>query len=59
MGTFDSFVIKNFSPEYGMSSPKVAGEFFDLKNNPSWVLGYHTLFFLSIIGIILSGLREV
>ena len=58
MGTFDSFVIKNFSPEYGMSSPKVAGEFFDLKNsNPSWVLGYHTLFFLSIIGIILSGVK--
>ena len=46
-GTFASF-----------PDPEVAGEFFNLKNsNPYWVLGYHTLFFLSIIGIILSGVK--
>jgi len=58
-GTFDSFVISNFSPEYGMPSPEVAGHFFDFKNsNPMWVIGYHTVFFLTIVGIILSGIRE-
>ncbi len=46
-GTFASF-----------PDPEVAGEFFNLKNsNPYWVLGYHTLFFLSIVGIILSGVK--
>ena len=46
-GTFTSF-----------PNPEVAGEFFDLKNsNPYWVLGYHTIFFLSIVGIILSGVK--
>ena len=46
-GTFASF-----------PNPEVAGEFFNLKNsNPYWVLGYHTIFFLSIIGIILSGVK--
>ena len=46
-GTFASF-----------PNPEVAGEFFDLKNsNPYWVLGYHTIFFLSILGIILSGVK--
>ena len=46
-GTFASF-----------PNPEVAGEFFDLKNsNPYWVLGYHTIFFLSIVGIILSGVK--
>ena len=40
------------------SCDKYFEEFFDLKNsNPSWVLGYNTLCFLSIIGIILSGVK--
>jgi len=46
-GTFSSF-----------GTPEVARDFFNLKNsNPGWVLGYHTLFFLSIVGIILSGVK--
>ena len=47
-GTFSSF-----------GTPQVAADFFNLKNsNPMWVIGYHTAFFLMIVGIILSGVRE-
>ena len=43
---------------FTFETPQVAGEFFDLKNsNPMWVIGYHTLFFLMVLGIILSGVR--
>ena len=58
LGTFDSFTVKNWSYEYGMPSPESAARFFDLKNdNPVWIIGYHTLFFLMVLGIILSGVR--
>jgi neurotransmitter:Na+ symporter, NSS family len=43
---------------FTFETPLVAGEFFDLKNsNPLWVIGYHTIFFLMVMGIILSGVR--
>tara|TARA_Y100000389_G_scaffold81855_1_gene78445 strand:- start:3020 stop:4399 length:1380 start_codon:yes stop_codon:yes gene_type:complete len=43
---------------FTFETPQVAGEFFDLKNsNPLWVIGYHTIFFLMVMGIILSGVR--
>ncbi len=43
----------------GFENPQVAGEFFNLKNsNANWVLGFHTLFFLITVGIILSGVRK-
>ncbi len=46
-GTFHSF-----------ETPQVAAEFFNLKNsNPGWVVGYHTIFFAMIVGIILSGIK--
>tara|TARA_Y100001970_G_scaffold151393_1_gene185480 strand:- start:308 stop:1732 length:1425 start_codon:yes stop_codon:yes gene_type:complete len=58
-GTFDSFVVRDFSFQYGRPSPDAAKFFFNVKNSsPFWVLGYHTLFFLSIIGIILSGVKK-
>ena len=46
-GTFSSF-----------DNPQMAADFFNLKNSsPMWVIGYHTVFFLMIVGIILSGVR--
>jgi NSS family neurotransmitter:Na+ symporter len=43
---------------FTFENPEVAGKFFDLKNsNPLWIIGYHTIFFLMVVGIILSGIR--
>jgi len=73
LGVFASFTILSFYSIVGgwslaytvealkgftFDTPQIAGEFFDLKNsNPLWVMGYHTVFFLMVVGIILSGVR--
>ena len=74
LGVFASFTILSFYSIVGgwslaytiealkgftFDTPQIAGEFFDLKNsNPLWVMGYHTTFFLMVVGIILSGVRD-
>ena len=73
LGVFASFTILSFYSIVGgwsvaytiealkgftFDTPQVAGEFFELKNsNPLWIMGYHTAFFLGVVGIILSGVR--
>ena len=47
-GTFSSF-----------DNPQMAADFFNLKNSSAmWVVGWHSVFFLMIVGIILSGVRS-